>query len=124
MHEGIEVGLAFAEATYGAGEGFGFDGLEEIVERVGGEGLEGVLVVGGDEDDVRVGGQVLQDLEAVHAGHLDIEEESVGAEGLNLFDGLKAVACFTGNGEAFEGGEKTREAFAGAAFVVDDQDSH
>jgi hypothetical protein len=101
--EGVDIRLAFAETGDGAGEGFGLDGLEEIVEGVGGEGLQGVLVVGGDEDDVGAGGQVFEDLEAVHAGHLDIEEECVGAEGLDLFDGLESVGGFAGNGQAFEG---------------------
>jgi len=77
-----------------------------------------------EKDDVGPGGQVFQDFEAVHAGHLDIEENSVGAEGLNLLDGLKTVGCLPGNGDAFKGGEKAHQAFAGAAFVVDDQDSH
>ena len=60
--------------------------LEEIVERSGFEGAQGVLVVGGDEDD---GGRDIvaeqfEHVEAVALGHLNVEEEQVGFGAANL----------------------------------------
>jgi hypothetical protein len=57
---------------------FGVDGLEEVVDGVHAEGLERVLVVRGGEDDDGLGGQAGENLEAVEARHLNIEEADVG----------------------------------------------
>src|SRR5690242_10459209 len=79
-----------AKAREGGGEALGRDGLEEVVERVHFEGAEGVLVVGSGEDDLGDDFQALEQLEAGHAGHLDVEKEEVGREGVDEGEGFFA----------------------------------
>ena len=53
-------------------------GLEEIVDGVQFEGLDGVFVEGGAEDDLRPPRTKRpDDLKAVRTGHLDVQENSV-----------------------------------------------
>ena len=68
------------------------DRLEQVVDGARLEGLDGVLVVGGDEHQHRQGflRQVRQHLEAGHARHLDVEEHQVG---LVLLDGGERLAA-------------------------------
>ena len=66
--------------AYGLGEPVGAHRLEHVVDRVQVEGLDGVLLVGGDEDDRRRGPEAaehLGQLEPGQAGHLDVEEDRV-----------------------------------------------
>src|SRR4051812_19702196 len=59
-------------------EAFGGGGLQDIVDGATLEGLDGVAIVGGHEDDMREAGQGLRRLEAVQERHLDVEERDVG----------------------------------------------
>ena len=70
-------GAEAAKFLEGAFQLFGLDGLEQVVDGIGFEGAEGVLVVGGGEDDEGLSGEMREEFEAVHAGHLDVEEEHV-----------------------------------------------
>lgn len=60
------------------------------------EGSQGVLVVGGGEDDDWQVGlrDAAQDFKSIHLRHLDIKEEEVGFGGLDLVNGFKAVRAF------------------------------
>ena len=55
------------------------DRLEQVIQRAGFEGSQGVLVVGGDEDDSgrQVRAKHLQHIEATALGHFDIEKDQV-----------------------------------------------
>src|SRR5207248_6832058 len=58
------------------------DRLEEVIERLDVERADRVFVVRGDEDDHRhrLDPDLLDDVEAAEAGHLDVEEDEVGLE--------------------------------------------
>ncbi len=93
----------------GAEDAFAIEGLEQIVDGVDLKGADGVLIVGGGEDDLGQGGalleQFLQHSEAVEAGHLDVEEDEVGLVGADEFDGFDAVDA---GGENLGVGESSR----------------
>jgi len=57
------------------------------------ERAQGVLVVGGDEDDRRdaVRAHTLEDVEAVEVRHLDVQEHEVGPQLFDRKDGLTAI---------------------------------
>src|SRR5437879_11098444 len=77
-------------------ESLGAHRLEQVVERVQLEGLDGVPVVRGDEDDARrllERSEVARYLEPAHAGHLDVEQEHLRAARRNALDRLEAVTC-------------------------------
>ena len=69
--------------------------LEQEVQRVDLERADGMFVVRGHEDDGRhvVAVEVLDDIEAVHAGHLHVEEHEVGLLALDRLDGARAVGA-------------------------------
>ncbi|KPC88469.1 hypothetical protein ADL35_05495, partial [Streptomyces sp. NRRL WC-3753] len=81
------VGLGlFGDAPDGFGEAFAADGLEDVVDGLEVEGVDGEALVGGDEDDerrARESGQQAGHVESGEPGHLDVEEEHV--------DGLVAL---------------------------------
>src|SRR5262245_6293836 len=62
------------------------DRLQEVVDRVHLERLHGVLVVRSREDDAWTGGQPFHDLKAAQPGHVDIEEQHVGAGQCHLLE--------------------------------------
>ena len=68
--------------------------LQQVVHGVGVEGAHGVLVVGGDENHHWAGVDQLQHFEAVQFGHLDVQEEQIGASLGDGFDGFEAVGTF------------------------------
>lgn len=92
----IFVRGAGAEFGEGEGEAIFFDGLHEVIDGVDGEGLQGVLIIGGDEDDGGGGGggNGCGDFETGESGHLDIEEDGIGFECGDGFEGGEAVGCF------------------------------
>src|SRR6185437_5055749 len=102
------------------------DRLEEIVDRVDVEGLDGVLVVRGDEDDGRqpIGRDGVEHLEAVEVGHLHVEEYKVGAVLEDRFDRFAASAALTNDRHARHVTEQRANAFPGKGFIVDDEGAH
>ena len=80
-------GLGF-DHFLGALDGFGdarlVEGLEDVVDGVHVESLDGVIVEGGGEDDLRQALFAFEKLfdyaEAVEAGHLHVEEDEVGID--------------------------------------------
>jgi len=106
-------------------------GLEEVVDRVDFKGADSVLVEGGGEDDLGHGCVVVpvvtlaveeffQDREAVQAGHLDVEEDDVGAGGADDFDRLDAVGGFGDDFDFACAAEQVVQFAAGEGFIVDD----
>jgi hypothetical protein len=80
---GTDGGIDFAFSTLdGFGDAGFVKGLEDVVDGVDVEGLDGVLVKGSGEDDVRnfefAFDKLLEDAEAIEAGHLHVEEDEVG----------------------------------------------
>jgi len=88
---------ADADAVEGLADAVGIEGLKEVVGGVDVKGADGVLVVGRGEDELGEPGELvmvdelLDDGEAVHAGHLDVEEDEFGAVLFDEVDGLNAV---------------------------------
>ena len=121
--QGVGVGITKAgeEALECGFEAFVTEGLEEVIEGVGVEGLDGVAVIGGDEDGKGHAGNAngVDDGEAVDLGHLDVEEDEVEVMGLEQIDGGAAVG---GLGDEAVGLEQSAEALAGGGFIVDDED--
>jgi len=133
-----ELSDEFFEALGGAGvsidfffgflDGFGdaglVEGFQNVVYGVDVEGLHGVLVEGGGEDNVRdfelALDQLFEDAEAVEAGHLDIEEEEVGGMLFDEIDGFEAVFALGEKIDFGEGFEEEGQLFASGLFVVDD----
>jgi len=72
-----------AGALDGIGEALLGEGLQQIVHGVNFKGTQGVLIVRGCEDnmrfrhDVAVGTKLCGDIEAIHAGHLDIKKKQL-----------------------------------------------
>src|SRR5213078_1815084 len=66
-----------------AGQPLGLDRLDEVVEGLDGEGVDGVAIVSGDEDDRGPLAAVEHEPRHVEAGHprqLDVEENDVVAD--------------------------------------------
>src|SRR5262245_3272154 len=85
LHAGrAGIGAAALEALERALDALALDGLQQIVDRRGLEGLQRVVVEGGDEHDERARGEPLQQLEAGHIRHVDVEEERLDVTGRNL----------------------------------------
>lgn len=62
-------------------DGFGGNGFEEVVDGGELEGAEGVVFVGGGEDDFMeefVGAEEFEQFGAFVEGHVDIEEDDIG----------------------------------------------
>ena len=74
----------FGGPADGLGEAFPADGLEDVVDGLEVEGLDGEALVGGDEHDERRPGEAGEEpgqVEAVEAGHVDVEEDDVDGLG-------------------------------------------
>src|SRR5919204_491092 len=73
----------------------GVDRLQEVVDRVHLERLDRVLIVRGDEDDVRGRARIEEpprDLESGQSGHLHVEKDDVGLQPIDRRESLDAVA--------------------------------
>ena len=111
----------FAETIFG-------HGLEQIIEGMDFEGTNGVAIVGGYEDEAwrrvfcrdRNGSY---HVEAVGAGHLDVEENEVGFVLADGGDGGFGVAGFADDFDVGLGAKETKELSPGGGFVVDDQNA-
>ena len=91
------------------------EGLKDIVDGVNVKGLNGVMVEGGSEDNVRdfkfALHEFLEDAEAIESGHLDVEKDEVGVVFLDEvegFDAIFAVAEDVNLREGFSGGTRVR----------------
>ena len=80
-----------ADPADGFGQAFGAHGLEQVVNGGQLEGLQGLVLVGGDEDDGRGTGEAGNhpgDVQPGERGHVDVQEERVDLE---LLHGLQRL---------------------------------
>ena len=94
--------------------------LQQVVDRVHLEGLQRVLVVGGDEHDRRhpIGADLLDDAKAVAHRHLHVEEHQIGMLMLNRADRLLAVGAFADELDVFFLRQQPDDTLARHRFVV------
>jgi hypothetical protein len=100
--------------------------FEQVAERLRLEGGEGVLVVRRHED--HRGGflqraHVPRRLDAVHAGHADVEQYHVRNQPRAGGERLRAIAGFPHHRHVLHRGEHAGESLARRQLVVDDQDA-
>ena len=119
--------LASLASIAGPGDGarqpIGSEGLEEVVDGVGVEGADRVVIVGGDEDgDGHLfDSNGFEDLETVHLRHLNIEEDEVGIELLNGVHGGFAVAALADDADVAIALEQAQQSRTREGFVIHDQ---
>ena len=119
-------GAEGAGAVEGLFQAFPADRFEQVIESAGFEGADGVLVVGGDNDDHRQGarGQTANHVESAHAGHLQIQKDEIGLKTGDIAEGIVAVGRLTHNLDAGESRQFVAQHLAGHRFIVDDQGAH
>ena len=82
------------------------------------------MVEGSGEDDVGdfefALDELLEDAEAVEAGHLDVEEDEVGTVFFDEIDGVETVFAVGEEIDFGKGFQEKGEFVAGGLFVVDD----
>ena len=129
-HQGFDL-LAWKAVGFllGAGlmdglrDAFLIERLEQVVDRIDLEGLDRVLVVGRGEDDLGqrdfLVEQLLDDAEAVEAGHLHVEEDEVGAAVLDQADGFEPVLTLGYDVDLAGVFEQVGKLVAGELLVVD-----
>ena len=94
--------------------------LGQIVQRAHFEGVERTVVMGGQIDDDRLGPDASRDLEAVHIGKADIEEQNIGRGARDQAQRIGAVARFAHDRNIGFFGEIKPHAFAGEIHIVHD----
>ena len=112
-----------ARALERVGEALAIEGLEDVVEGAHLEGLEGVLIVGGHEDDERhaLAPDRFDDLEAVHVRHLDIEEDELRRVIQDRRHGFLAVTTLAHHLDVGLARQQGRQPLARERLVVHDQ---
>ncbi len=100
--------------------------FQQVIDGVGVEGFERVLVVGGDEDDSgkMQGRDGFEDAEAIGAGHLHVEKDEIGAVLGDGADGGGAVSAIGDDVEAAIGRQQREYPPARQGFVVHDQSAY
>jgi hypothetical protein len=96
----------------------------KIVERTDFEGLDGVFIVGGGEDDLRDIVETRQHFEAGHFRHLNVEEDHVRREFRDQIQCLRAVVRFACDLDFRVSQKQAAQFLARDAFVVDNQGFH
>ncbi len=101
-------------------------GLEQVIERPGLERADGVLVVGGHDDDHRQRSrrQAMDHVEAAQAGHLQIEQHQVGLQQGDLGQRFLAARCLARHGDIVEALQFLAQHLAGNRLVVNYQRSN
>ena len=111
------------------------EGLQQEVQRMDLECLEGVIVVRGDEHDggrpsaVRCRrGRIaalerFDDIEAIDFGHLDVEEDEIGILVVDGAECFGSVGAFGDDFDVVVFGEESAHALARELFVVNDRDA-
>jgi hypothetical protein len=118
-----------AQSLDGAREPVRVERLEEVVDRLPVEGVERVLVVGGDEHPQRrvaaVGRGLGRDLQAAASRHPDVEERDVRALAPDRLERRVAVGARGDHLERGPGvGERGRERIAQQRLVVGEDRAH
>ena len=120
---GLGDGAQAAEFFEGAGQLRGFYRFNKIVNGVDLEGAECVFVVGGGEDHEGLHGEARKQIEAVDAGHLNVEEEHVDGGGglrVEIGESLRGVGRSGDDLKIVEAGEQALEPLNGERFIVDE----
>jgi hypothetical protein len=102
----------------------GLDWLKQVVNRVGFECAERVLVEGRGEDDEGLSAESREQFEAVHARHLDIEEEHIDLLRAKIVEGCdcdRGVGCSTDYLNFRKGREQALQTFERQGFIVDEE---
>ena len=112
-----------ARALQGLGEALAVERLEDVVEGADLEGLQGVLVVRGDEDHQRhaLRPDRVDHVEAAHLRHLHVQEHQVRRVVLDRHHGFFAVAALRRHLDVRLERQQCRQPLARQRFVVDDQ---
>ena len=100
--------------------------LEDVALRAGLEPAaeQRALGVGGEDQDLRAGhalGQQLRRLEAVHPRHADVHDDHVGLAPLRELDRGRAVGGLADDADVRRPREREPQSFAHDLVVVDDQ---
>ena len=106
------------------------NGFEEVIYAVDFEGLEGVLVVGGGEDDWAGDFNLVEDMESEAVGKVDVHEAEVGirsgSRGVEMLEIFDALFDALYNGKDVELGRDlgkgALEMLRGYYFVFDNED--
>ena len=115
---------AFLQTLDDAREPVGVDRLQEIVERLDGERIDGVpLVRGHEHDGGRVGALAHEGcrLDAAQPRHLDVEEDDVGREVAGEIERLPRAGRLADDMHSGLAGEQVRQLRPRRRFVVDEQ---
>jgi hypothetical protein len=98
------------------------EGFQEIVEGSCFEGAQGILIVGGNENDGwrKIAAEEFEKVEAVALGHLDVEENQVRLGFADLRQGLGSRATLACDFDFRIEPQKYPEVAAGQRFIVDD----
>ena len=113
--------LIVNKLVYRIGEPRRIDRLQQVVDRVDLERLDGVLIVRGDEDDLRrrvVAEHPPRDLEAGEPRHLDVQEHDVGLQLVDRGQRLDTVAGLADHLDAADLIEQVAQLVAGQLLVV------
>ncbi len=102
------------------------DRLGQVVDGVQLEGLDRILVVRGDENDQRQVPALEQphDRQAVHFGHLQVQEGDIGSMLLDQPDRFGAVAGLPDDDDFGKRPQQRRQKRPGRTFVVGQYDPH
>ncbi|MNM28565.1 hypothetical protein D3C81_390810 [compost metagenome] len=121
---------SFRRAAVGAGMGQRLleallaERFQQVIERMAFEGLQGVLVVGRDEDQARLCAYQFRHFEAVQARHLDVEEHQLRLQFRDGLDGLEAVGAFGHDLDIVVARQIFAQHAARQQFIVDDGYPH
>ena len=110
--------------AYGLGEALLAHRLEDVVDRAQLEGRDGVLLMGGHEDDRRRRPEArehLRQVEPGQAGHLDVEEDRVDLLGLQHPQRLGRGVGAADLADAGVAAEQEGQLVEGGSLVVDDE---
>ena len=113
-----------ARALQGARDALLVKGLQHVVDGVHFEGLHGVMVVGGRENNLRQGlfapDELLDYPKTVEAGHLHVEKNKLRLVLLDQSDGLQAILSLRDHVDVGKALQQKGELVPRGAFVVDD----
>ena len=100
------------------------DGFEQVVDRVEFEGVDGMVLVCGHEDDFRRGLEFAEDsgdVESAESGHRDVEENDVDGAGFECAQSSGSGVGGQHSGNAFVQAKQIDEFVENGTFVVDDK---
>ena len=121
---GALLALGAHDAADRLGEALGPHGLHDVVGRGEGEGVDGVLVVRGHEDDLRPHGEAGDhpgERHPVQARHRDVAEDDVDVAAVEHLQRLGAAGRGDDLRDAVVALEEVAEVGQGGKLVVDDE---